>query len=185
MSLRSPWSGFVRPPRNCRPASAAATRARHPVPATREAWLSLARRVCAGRRDLRTDRQGSVITRELVDRIKDALRVVVVDPELGHNIVDLGFAYDISVKDGATRIIMTATTPGRHAVRAERWLRLYRDDVRSAVDAIPRRGDRPSLARLCGSQLRAEIEAARSRSTMKTRATAAALGAGSYRFIRP
>jgi metal-sulfur cluster biosynthetic enzyme len=48
---------------------------------------------------------------ELVDRIRDALRVVI-DPELGENVVDLGFVYDISVTDGAVHIVMTATTPG-------------------------------------------------------------------------
>jgi metal-sulfur cluster biosynthetic enzyme len=45
-----------------------------------------------------------------IDRIRDALRVVV-DPELGHNIVDLGFVYDISVVGDVAWIIMTATTP--------------------------------------------------------------------------
>lgn len=51
------------------------------------------------------------MTDELVDRIRDALRVVI-DPELGENIVELGFIYDISISDGAARITMTATTPG-------------------------------------------------------------------------
>ena len=51
------------------------------------------------------------MTDELVERIRDALRGVI-DPELGQNIVDLGFVYDISVVDGAARITMTATTPG-------------------------------------------------------------------------
>ena len=55
------------------------------------------------------------MTEELALRVKDALRVVI-DPELGHNIVDLGFIYDISVAGGAARITMTATTPGCPAV---------------------------------------------------------------------
>lgn len=47
----------------------------------------------------------------LTAQIRDALRIVI-DPELGYNIVDLGFVYDVSVKDRTARIIMTATTPG-------------------------------------------------------------------------
>ncbi|PJG54356.1 aromatic ring hydroxylase [Bradyrhizobium forestalis] len=48
---------------------------------------------------------------DLVVRIKQALKVVI-DPELGHNIVDLGFIYDVSVDDGVAHITMTATTRG-------------------------------------------------------------------------
>lgn len=51
------------------------------------------------------------MTDEFEGRIRDALRVVI-DPELGENIVDLGFVYDISVGGGAVHITMTATTPG-------------------------------------------------------------------------
>ena len=48
---------------------------------------------------------------DLVARIKQALKVVF-DPELGHNVVDLGFIYDVSIDDGAAHITMTATTRG-------------------------------------------------------------------------
>lgn len=49
---------------------------------------------------------------DLMAQIREALRVVI-DPELGHNIVDLGFVYDISIEDdGLARITLTATTPG-------------------------------------------------------------------------
>jgi len=48
---------------------------------------------------------------ELEGRIRDALRVVI-DPELGENIVDLGFIYGIAVTDGDAWIVMTATTRG-------------------------------------------------------------------------
>jgi metal-sulfur cluster biosynthetic enzyme len=48
---------------------------------------------------------------ELAELIRDALRSVI-DPELGHNIVDLGLVYAITVVDGAASIVMTATTRG-------------------------------------------------------------------------
>jgi metal-sulfur cluster biosynthetic enzyme len=70
------------------------------------------------------------MTNQLVDRIRDSLRVVI-DPELGHNIVDLGFVYDISVDDGAVRITMTATTPGCPAVR------FLKEGVENAAARVP------------------------------------------------
>lgn len=49
---------------------------------------------------------------DLVGRIREALRIVI-DPELGHNIVDLGFIYDIAIEEGGiARITMTTTTKG-------------------------------------------------------------------------
>jgi metal-sulfur cluster biosynthetic enzyme len=49
---------------------------------------------------------------QLVARIRDALRNVI-DPELGYNVVDLGFIYDIAIEEGGVvRITMTTTTPG-------------------------------------------------------------------------
>ncbi|MGJ4944058.1 metal-sulfur cluster assembly factor [Bradyrhizobium sp. HKCCYLS1011] len=51
------------------------------------------------------------MTEHLTDRIRDALRVVI-DPELGFNIVDLGFVYDIAVTNSEACITMTATTRG-------------------------------------------------------------------------
>jgi metal-sulfur cluster biosynthetic enzyme len=48
---------------------------------------------------------------DLAARIREALRVVI-DPELGHNIVDLGFVYGVAVTDGDAWIVMTATTKG-------------------------------------------------------------------------
>ena len=52
------------------------------------------------------------MTTQLVEKIRDALRNVI-DPELGYNVVDLGFIYDIEVEEGGVvRIAMTTTTPG-------------------------------------------------------------------------
>jgi metal-sulfur cluster biosynthetic enzyme len=49
---------------------------------------------------------------QLIARIRRALRNVI-DPELGYNVVDLGFIYDIAVEEGGVvRITMTTTAPG-------------------------------------------------------------------------
>lgn len=47
--------------------------------------------------------------RQMEDAICAALRTVI-DPELGHNIVDLGMIYDISIAEGgAVTVVMTTT----------------------------------------------------------------------------
>lgn len=51
------------------------------------------------------------MTGDLAARVREALRVII-DPDLGHNIVDLGFVYEIVAESGAVRIVMTTTTKG-------------------------------------------------------------------------
>ncbi|MBU1305816.1 MAG: metal-sulfur cluster assembly factor [Alphaproteobacteria bacterium] len=48
----------------------------------------------------------------LIDRVRTALKMVI-DPELGQNVVDLGMIYEITVTDGCiVAILITTTTRG-------------------------------------------------------------------------
>ncbi len=48
---------------------------------------------------------------DIAAAITEALKTVI-DPELGYNIVDLGFVYRAEVQDGHAQILLTTTTPG-------------------------------------------------------------------------
>ncbi len=70
-------------------------------------------------------------TEDIVERIKDALRLVI-DPELGYNIVDLGLIYDVAVEDGGVaHITMTTTTRGCPATS------YLKDGARDAAWVVP------------------------------------------------
>ncbi|MGO9007237.1 MAG: metal-sulfur cluster assembly factor [Beijerinckiaceae bacterium] len=72
-------------------------------------------------------------TRHLTEQIKDALRLVI-DPELGYNIVDLGLVYDVVVAErGVVNITMTTTTRGCPATS---YLTDGACDAASAVPAV-------------------------------------------------
>ena len=74
----------------------------------------------------------SVETAEgLAERVKDALRVVI-DPELGYNIVDLGLIYCVAVGEGGVaRVLMTTTTRGCPATS------YLKDGARDAASSVP------------------------------------------------
>lgn len=66
----------------------------------------------------------------LAERVTDALRVVI-DPELGYNIVDLGLVYCVAVEGGAVHIAMTTTTRGCPATN------YLKDGARDAAWLVP------------------------------------------------
>lgn len=62
--------------------------------------------------------------------IRDALSIVI-DPELGESLVDLGLIYEIAISDhGTTRITMTTTAPGCPAAA------FLMDAVQAAVQEV-------------------------------------------------
>jgi metal-sulfur cluster biosynthetic enzyme len=60
------------------------------------------------------------------DSLREALRVVV-DPEAGMNIVDLGLVYDVAVGADGVRVVMTTTSPACPVGE------LIADEVRAAL----------------------------------------------------
>lgn len=68
---------------------------------------------------------------DLAEAVRQSLRLVL-DPELGENVVDLGLIYSIAVSDaGVATIDMTTTTPGCPAAS------YLRDAVAAAAFVVP------------------------------------------------
>jgi metal-sulfur cluster biosynthetic enzyme len=84
------------------------------------------------------------------EQVREALRLVI-DPELGVNVVDLGLVYDVSIDDGSVRVSMTMTTPAcplgeSLAEEAEAAIRQNVPGVTSAsVDLVWEPPWRPSM----------------------------------------
>jgi metal-sulfur cluster biosynthetic enzyme len=74
----------------------------------------------------------SVVALEtLALQVREALRLVI-DPELGYNIVDLGLVYDVAVGDGGVATVkMTTTTRGCPATN------YLKDGARDAAWSVP------------------------------------------------
>ena len=68
-----------------------------------------------------------------VDTIVERLRLVI-DPELGVSIVDLGLIYAATITDGVAQVLMTTTTPacpiGSFLADQIRWALLDLEGVR-------------------------------------------------------
>ncbi|MDQ0333498.1 metal-sulfur cluster biosynthetic enzyme [Mesorhizobium sp. YL-MeA3-2017] len=77
-----------------------------------------------------TGEVGSTEEQVIVAAVKEALRLVI-DPELGYNIVDLGLVYDVAIENGAiANITMTTTTRGCPATN------YLKDGARDAAWAV-------------------------------------------------
>jgi metal-sulfur cluster biosynthetic enzyme len=61
------------------------------------------------------------------DALIEALRNEVIDPDLGVNVVDLGFVRRASIHDGTASLVMTLTSPACPLTR------LIEDQARTAV----------------------------------------------------
>ena len=70
-------------------------------------------------------------TDALAARVREALRLVI-DPELGNNIIELGLVYYVSVGEGAAAsIVMTTTTRGCPATA------YLKDGARDSARTVP------------------------------------------------
>jgi metal-sulfur cluster biosynthetic enzyme len=65
----------------------------------------------------------------ICEQIKEALRVVI-DPEIGINLVDLGLIYDVTIERGIARVLMSTTTRGCPATD------YLHDGVREAASGV-------------------------------------------------